>query len=293
MSSTRRNKVQLASLAGFCYGVRRAVDLCVKVKENNPHKDVYVLGQLIHNNQAIEYLEKRGIKTIDSVEEAPTGSICVIRSHGEGPQVLQQLEERGIEIVDATCPDVKRVQDTAATLAQEGYKVIIIGQSAHPEVVAIKDHVNHQGSQQALVISSVEDIETHKEALKSAKKIGVVTQTTQTVEKFKDLLSKLAEITYEIKAFNTICNATSSRQKQARNLSKDVDLMIVVGSKKSANTTHLADICREINPNTIHIENFDSLKGVELTSYGTIGVTAGASTPAFVIDDVIKYINEQ
>lgn len=263
----------------------------METKSKNPDKVVCVLGQLIHNNQAIEYLEQNGIYTVNSINDLPEGSICVIRSHGEGPEVFEQLKQRNIQIIDATCPDVKRVQNTAAKLAEEGYQVIIIGQSDHPEVIAIGEHVNSINKQKALIISSFENIDSYQEIIRKSKKIGVVVQTTQSMQKFTTLLSHISSLAYEIRAFNTICNATFKRQQQAQELARDVDFMIVVGSKQSANTTNLAQICKNINSNTVHVEDSKELNTFNLKLFNKIGVTAGASTPKFVIDEVINYLN--
>jgi 4-hydroxy-3-methylbut-2-enyl diphosphate reductase len=284
-------KVILASLAGFCYGVNRAVDLCINTKSQNSSRTVCVFGQLIHNEMAIKYLESKGVLTIDSMDEIPEGSICVIRSHGEGPEVFDKLKDRNVEVVDATCPDVKRVQSTAAQLARENYQVIIIGQYDHPEVIAIEQHVNSQQKQPAIIVSSYKDIEDKKQQILRARKVGVVVQTTKTMEEFETLLSCISRISYEVRAFNTICNTTSRRQKQAQELAKDVDFMVVVGSKHSSNTSNLAQICKEINLNTVHVENVRELKDYNLDEYDSIGVTAGASTPKFVIDEVMKYLS--
>jgi 4-hydroxy-3-methylbut-2-enyl diphosphate reductase len=284
-------EVKLASLAGFCYGVSRAVDLCLETKKLNPQKIVGVLGKLIHNNQAIQYLEERGIKTFNSILEVPEGAVCVIRSHGEGPDTLEQLKEKGVEIVDATCPDVKRVQNTAAQLAREDYQVIIIGQKEHPEVVAIREHVDSQNKKQAIILSEVNAISENKEIISKSKKVGVVVQTTKPMEEFTSLLSLISLLCYEVRAFNTICNTTSKRQEQAKEIAGDVDFMVIIGARHSSNTTHLFQLCKAINVNTVHIENIDDLKKYDLTAFNSIGVTAGASTPNFVIDEVMEYLN--
>lgn len=289
-SNATLKEVKLASLAGFCYGVSRALDICLKTKSHNPQRNVCVLGQLIHNNQAIEYLEKNGIQTINSIADIPDGAICVIRSHGESPETLEKLKQKGIEVIDATCPDVKLVQNTAAQLAREDYQVIIIGQSDHPEVIAIQEHVNSQQKRRALIVSTLDDINNNKDLITKSKKVGIVVQTTNSMEKFTSLLSQLSSLCYEIRAFNTICNTTSQRQEQAKELAKEVDFMVIVGGKQSSNTTHLAQICKAININTVHIENANELKHYDLSSFNSIGVTAGASTPKFVIDEVMDYL---
>lgn len=220
--------------------------------------------------------------------------ICIIRTHGATPHAIKQLEEKGCKIVDATCPDVKRVQDNAKALAEEGYQVIIIGKADHPEVIAIKAYADLTTGKQAIVISSENEVLDSMEIIKNAKKVGIVVQTTQTGENFKNILALIAEQAKELKVHNTICLATSKRQQEAKALAKDVELMVVVGSKSSANTTHLAEIVNEITE-TIHIETHQELGLYQhlLNKAGKIGVTAGASTPEFVIDEVIKRIGDK
>ena len=253
---------------------------------------MYILGQLIHNNQVIEQLSALGIQTIDKVPE-DGGGICIIRTHGAAPQTFRELEERGFKIIDATCPDVKRVQNKAKTLAQEGYRVVIIGKAEHPEVVAIKAYADLYSKKEALVISSVDEINKYINEIREAKKIGIVIQTTQKMENFKKVLPIIAENSKELKVHNTVCSATFKRQQEAIGLAKDVELMIVVGSRSSANTTHLAEILSGIIQ-TIHIENHEEIDiyrdTIEKTS--KIGITAGASTPEFLINEVINKIGD-
>ena len=253
---------------------------------------VYILGQLIHNNQVIEELNRLGISTIEAIPEKIDG-ICIIRTHGVTPQTIQTLESKGCKIIDATCPDVKRVQDKAKDLAKDGYRVIIIGKADHPEVIAIKAHSDLCSLKEALVISSIEEIEKFLPEIKDSKKIGVVIQTTQLIENFKEILSVIAEYSKELKVYNTICSATFKRQQSAKELAREVELMIVVGSKSSANTTHLAEIIKPIKE-TILIETSDELENYKniINKAQKIGVTAGASTPEYVITEVIKRIGE-
>jgi (E)-4-hydroxy-3-methyl-but-2-enyl pyrophosphate reductase len=284
--------VKLAHHAGFCYGVKRAVDLSIKIKEENPDTPVYILGQLIHNNQVIEHLNSLGIQTIENIPDELNG-ICIIRTHGVTPQTIQLLQEKGCRIVDATCPDVKRVQDKARALAEEGYKVIIIGKADHPEVIAIKAHADLCSDNEAIVISSVEEVDNYINILRKERKVGIVIQTTQTTENFKKILPVVAEYASELKIYNTICSATFKRQKETLDLAKEVDLMIVVGSKSSANTTHLAELAGQIQT-TIHIETSEELDQYKdlINKTSKIGITAGASTPGFIIDKVIERIGE-
>ncbi|MEI8390264.1 MAG: 4-hydroxy-3-methylbut-2-enyl diphosphate reductase [bacterium] len=281
-----------AQHAGFCYGVQRAVDLSIKIKKDNLDVPVYILGQLIHNDQVIEELNSLGIQTIEEIPEKIDG-ICIIRTHGVTPQMIQAIESKGCKIVDATCPDVKRVQDKAKDLAKDGYRVIIIGKADHPEVVAIKAHSDLCSNEPAIIISSKQEAENFLPEIKKTGKIGVVIQTTQLIENFKEILPVIVEYSKELKVYNTICLATFKRQQSAKILAKEVELMVVVGSKSSANTTHLAEIIKPINK-TILIETSAELENYKsaIDKAQKIGVTAGASTPEYVINEVIKRIGE-
>ncbi|MCQ2958206.1 MAG: 4-hydroxy-3-methylbut-2-enyl diphosphate reductase [Candidatus Gastranaerophilales bacterium] len=285
--------IKKANLAGFCYGVKRAIDLTTSIKQENPDMNVFTFGELIHNNQVIENLEKLGIKVIHDVNEItnPENSICVIRTHGATPQDINKIREKGCKILDATCVDVKKVQEKAKSLIEEGYKLIIIGKINHPEVIGIKAHAEENSDEKSIVLASVDDIEEHLEEIKSAKKIGIVIQTTQKTENLQKILAHVAQYAKELKVYNTICKTTSNRQKEAKALAKEVDLMIVVGSKTSANTSHLAEILSEITT-TIHIETekeIDNYKEL-IEKAQNIGVTAGASTPEYIITNVIDTI---
>jgi 4-hydroxy-3-methylbut-2-enyl diphosphate reductase len=247
------------------------------------------LGELIHNTQVIEELNKLGIKSLNELPLQGDG-ICVVRSHGESPEVFEQIKNAGFEVFDLTCPDVKKVQQKAIELVQDGYYLVIVGKSEHPEVVAIKANALQYG-QDVLVADSSEQLKPFEQELKAHKKIGVVVQTTQMISNLTDVVSYLIPISQELKVANTICQSTSKRQAEAKELAKGSDLMIVVGSKKSANTTHLAQILKEIT-NTIHIETEDELELYKdlIEKSQKISVTAGASTPQSVIDKVIENI---
>ena len=281
--------VKLAKFAGFCYGVKRAVDTAKKLKAENPDKNVFVLGELIHNARVIAQLEKSGIKTLDEVPEKGDG-ICVIRSHGESPQVLEKIKNAGFEIVDLTCPDVKKVQQKAIELAKNGYFVVIVGKSEHPEVVAIRANAE-LWSENVAVASSPEQLKDYEAKIKAHKHVGVVVQTTQRVTTLNSVVEYLTSISEEVRVENTICKSTSMRQTEAKELAKESDLVIVVGSKKSANTTHLAEILKDITE-TIHIENADELDNYKslIEKSKNISITAGASTPQDVIDEVVRKI---
>ena len=284
--------IQLAKFAGFCYGVKRAVETVKKLKLENPDKNIYVLGELIHNMDVIQELDKLGVKTIYEIPEQVQDSICIVRSHGEAPEVFEKLEKAGFEVVDMTCLDVKKVQQKAIELAKEDYFVVIVGKSNHPEVVAIKANAE-QFSKNVIVASCVEELEHFENKIKTHKRVGVVVQTTQMLSTLNLIVNYLNSIAKEVLVHNTICQSTAMRQSEAKEMAKSSDLMIVVGSRKSANTTHLAEILKDITK-TIHIENDSELNEFEKTiqNVKNIGITAGASTPENIINKVVNQIKK-
>jgi len=285
----------LAVHAGFCYGVKRAVETTKKLKHQNPDKEIYVLGELIHNSQVINELEKLGIKTVDVLPENKKGAICVIRSHGAGYEVFEDIKNKGFELVDLTCPDVKKVQDRAVQLAKEDYFVIILGKEEHPEVVAIRADAQKfaKNKERVYVAKNLDALKKIENVIKKEAKIGIVIQTTQRIEYLKEVLDYLAPISKELRVINTICASTSLRQNEAKNLAEESDLMIVVGSKKSANTTHLAEILTPLCK-TIHIELENELDNYKelIEKAQNIGVTAGASTPDYIINKVLDRLRK-
>lgn len=281
--------IKLAKHSGFCYGVKRAVETVKKLKAQNPNKDVFILGELIHNSHVIKELENLGIKTITELPEKGNG-ICVIRSHGASPEIFEQIVNAGFELFDLTCPDVKKVQKKAIQLVQEGYFLIIVGKAEHPEVIAIKASAQRFGSN-IFVASDVSQLKEIEQKIKEHKKVGVVVQTTQRISTLNPIVEYLTSNTKELMVANTICASTSLRQNEAKELARESDLMIVVGSKKSANTTHLAEILKGITK-TIHIEDDKELVNYEniIRDANNISITAGASTPVNVIKNVINKI---
>ena len=247
----------MAQCAGFCYGVKRAVETTKKVKIENASKKVWVLGELIHNSHVIKELDELGIKTIDELPKDETG-ICIVRSHGMAPQKIQEIMDNGFEVVDLTCLDVKKVQQKAIQLAQEDFLVLILGKPEHPEVVAIKANAQMY-SDNVYVVPDMETLSSLVEEIKSIKRVGVVIQTTQKLEFLQSVVNYLIPLASELKVFNTICKSTAKRQQEARELAKTSDLMIVVGGKNSANTTHLAEILSSIT-STLHIETAEDLE---------------------------------
>ena len=284
--------IKLAKFAGFCYGVKRAVETVKKLKAENPERNICVLGELIHNTQVIEELNALGIPSIKELPEKGNG-ICVVRSHGESPEIFKKIEEAGFEVYDLTCPDVKKVQQKAIELAKNGYFVVIVGKSQHPEVIAIKANAD-QYSDKVIVADNPEQLKPYEKDLKTHKKIGVVVQTTQMISTLNEILTYLTPLSKELLVANTICQSTSMRQSEAKELAQNSDLMIVVGSKKRANTTHLAEILKNITA-TIHIETSDELDNYKdlIDNSQKISITAGASTPQNIIDKVIENIQRK
>lgn len=292
ITNTIQKTIKLANHAGFCYGVKRAVETVKKLKEQNPEKEICVLGELIHNSQIIKELEDMGIKTVDEIPKEGF-DVCVVRSHGASFEVFEQIKNSGLELVDLTCRDVKKVQNRAIELTKEGYFLIILGTPEHPEVMAIEaDALAYaENSDYIFVAPNIDTLKEIEEKISHTQKIGVVVQTTQRIEFLKEVLDFLAPISRELRVINTICASTTLRQNEARELAEESDLMIVVGSKKSANTTHLADILHDITQ-TIHIETAAELEeyGAIIEQAENIGITAGASTPDYIIKEVINKI---
>ena len=290
ISKQLTKNIETAGHAGFCYGVKRAVETTKKIKIENPGKEVFILGELIHNSSVIKELEESGIKTVDKLPHpAPKNAICIIRSHGEAIDTIEKIKASGYEVVDLTCLDVKKVQDMAVNLVLEEYFLLILGKEEHPEVMAIKSNAKKysKDSNSPLVIKSLEDLISKSDLIKNKKKIGVVIQTTQRIDFLKSVVDYLIDKTKELKIINTICNSTALRQNEAIELAKRSNLMVVAGSKKSANTTHLYEILKEITK-TLHIESDTELDNYKdlIQSSNNIGITAGASTPDYIIKQI-------
>lgn len=286
-----KKNIKLAKHAGFCYGVKRAVETTKKLKNENADKEIFVLGELIHNSHVINELSELGIHTVDELPCNKTG-VCVIRSHGAAPEVFENAKAKGYEVVDLTCLDVKKVQHKAIELVQDGFLLVIVGKPEHPEVCAIKANAQIHG-ENVIVAPDVDTLKKYEEDIKKHKRVGVVVQTTQRIENLKSVVDYLLPVAKEVKVFNTICASTSLRQNEAKNLAQESDLMVVVGSKKSANTTHLAEILSGIT-STIHIETDEELKNYQelIEKAQNIGVTAGASTPDNIINNVMEKLNK-
>ena len=274
-------EITVAKSAGFCFGVQRAVDSVYKELEENSGK-IYTFGPIIHNEQVVEDLNKRGIEVIDTVEqlkEIKEGTV-VIRSHGVAKEIYDILEQQKLIMVDATCPFVKKIHNIVLDESNNGKTIIIIGNDNHPEVEGIKGWVNGE----VIVINKEEQIE--KLSLPEQTKACIVSQTTFNHNKFKYLVEIIRKKGYDITVVNTICNATHVRQVEAQKISSKVDGMIVIGGKNSSNTQKLYDICRNECENTFYVQTVKDLNLHELKSLKSIGITAGASTPKNIIEEV-------
>lgn len=269
-------EVILADYLGFCYGVKRAIMIA---RENaSADSTACTLGPIIHNPPMVERLKQEGVGTVERLDDMEKGTV-IIRSHGVGPRVYDEAAERGLDLVDATCPHVKKAQLSAKSLVDEGYHVVIIGEKEHPEVSSIFEWSDGQ----AEIIETEEEAET----LVPCAKLGIVCQTTFSGAKFRKVVSCLLAKAREIKILRTICTATDQRQAAAVELAGKVDLMLVIGGKNSANTTRLAQICAE-KCRTYHIETAAELQSEWFDKIEKIGITAGASTPDWIIKEVYK-----
>ena len=269
-------QVFLAKHAGFCFGVKKAIAMAEEAAQNYEGR-IYSLGPLIHNQQVVKDLETKGVLVAHGVEDVP-GGVLVIRSHGVGPEVLKEAEEKGLELVDATCPFVKKAQQAARKLNEEGYQVVVVGDRNHPEVAGIVGWTNNR----AIVV------ENPAEALNlpNYDKIGVVAQTTQPLSNFTLVVDLLKGKAKEVVAENTICHATGDHQNAAVELAHQVDAMLVIGGINSANTQKLARLCRDTGVPTYHIETAQDIQFQWFKGMNKIGITAGASTPDWIIEEV-------
>ena len=276
-------KVIKAKTAGFCFGVKRAVDKVYEQTERSK-LPVYTFGPIIHNEEVVRDLENRGVKVLNSEQELSQlqkGTV-IIRSHGVPKKIYDIIEKNGLSLVDATCPFVKKIHRIVSKQSEEGAQVIIIGNASHPEVEGIRGWCKGD----AVVISS------EKEAMEfvreGEKKVCVVSQTTFNYNKFNKLVEILSKKGYDICVLNTICNATQERQEEASDIAKRVDGMIVIGGRQSSNTQKLFEICKKECENTYYIQTLDDLDVTLLHSMSCVGITAGASTPNKIIEEVQK-----
>ncbi len=278
--------VKLAKTAGFCFGVKRAVDTVYEQVEAQTDKTIYTYGPIIHNEEVIKDMQKRGVHVLRTEEEldAVTEGVVIIRSHGVPKRIYDKLERKGLFCVDATCPFVKKIHNIVKKESELGKQIVIIGNGEHPEVAGIRGWAV---TPVTILQNAAEAIEFEAE---SDAKICVVSQTTFNYKKFEEIVEILSKKRYDISVLNTICNATSERQTEAAGIAKSVDAMIVIGDKHSSNTQKLFEICASACENTYYIQTLDDLDSNQLLSAKTVGITAGASTPNNIIEEVQNYV---
>ncbi|MCF6465129.1 bifunctional 4-hydroxy-3-methylbut-2-enyl diphosphate reductase/30S ribosomal protein S1 [Clostridium sp. Cult2] len=272
-------EIYIAEHAGYCFGVKRAVTIAEKTMKDSGGVNTYSLGPLIHNPQVVDKLKEAGLRVIDDVESIENGKV-IIRSHGIPYKVQRKIEDLNLELIDTTCPYVKSVHKKVKEYNDKGYKIVIIGNKNHPEVIGINGWCNDDG----IIINNVDEAEN----VSTYDKICIVSQTTNTLEKFKMLSDIVSKKGKEVKMFNTICNATNLRQNACKELAKKVEAMIVIGGYHSSNTNKLVDISKMYRDNVYHIELPKDLPLQEIVKFNTIGITAGASTPDWIIKEVVN-----
>lgn len=276
-------EVRIAENAGFCFGVKRAMKMAWDELENKSENDVYSLGPLIHNKQAVNRYKEKGLMEKDSLEKIPNNSKLIIRSHGVAENIYTESQSKNMKIVDTTCPFVKKIHDIVKDYYDKGYKIIIVGNATHPEIIGINGWCNNE----AYVINCLEEIDNI--TFNSNNKYCVVSQTTFNLELFDKIVDTLKSKTDNLTVKNTICFATKERQLAANDLAKEVDCMVVIGGKHSSNTQKLVNICEDLVP-TFSIETKEELNKGDFKNFKVAGVTAGASTPDWIIDEVIEYL---
>lgn len=270
-------KVIVAQECGFCHGVKNAISMAEKILAQE--REVYSLGPIIHNKDMVERLAKAGLKTVDDVDEIKSGTV-LIRSHGAAPEQVAKLEAKGLRIADATCVLVKRLQEIAKELSEDGYKVVIIGDENHPEVQSVVGC-----ARDVVVVAGESDL--HK--LPDNSRLGIVCQTTQSPEHFGKMLGVIGKQNFsELKVINTLCREAIKRQASAVELCRRVDVMFVLGGLDSANTRKLAELCKKYNSQTFHLQNWGEFDKRMVLGKKVAGVTAGASTPEWVVDEFVE-----
>ncbi|MEE9253175.1 MAG: 4-hydroxy-3-methylbut-2-enyl diphosphate reductase [Thermodesulfobacteriota bacterium] len=277
-------KIILAESAGVCFGVERALDKSLQIVEGKGDgEQVYSLGPIIHNPQVVKRLEEKGVKVIGRLREVDKGTV-MIRAHGVPVNTRAEAKRRGLSVVDLTCPIVKKLQHSVKKLTEEGYFVIIVGDKHHPEIIGAISYADHES---VVVVSGGDELAPE---VFEHKRVGVVAQTTIAFDKFREVVDDLLirEVP-EVKVFNTICGDIYNKQREAVEIAEKVDLMFVIGGKNSSNTTKIAKLCSEVNLHTYQIETLHEINalGLDLVDK-TIGVTAGASTPSWIINEILN-----
>ena len=280
--------VRLAETAGFCMGVKRAVDMVLDIAQGKGKENIYTYGPLIHNPQTVEILMRRGIiplNHIDDIDASDTGATIIIRAHGISPQERRKIKEKGIKIIDATCPKVAHVQTIIKKHASKDFTILIIGDGEHPEVNGLLGYAEGRG----IVIDSKYDVDQ----LPEMDKVCVVAQTTQNMDEFNAIVSRVRERFPNTVVYNTICDSTEKRQAEVKHLADEMDAMFIIGGRNSANTRRLAKMSQIQGKPTFHIETAEELNQISINGYEQIGVSAGASTPNWIIDRVVDSVTNK
>lgn len=278
-------EILIAEHAGFCFGVKRAVKLAEESLKESKSR-IFTLGPIIHNPQEVNRLKNLGVYPSNG-EDFKEGDTVIIRSHGIPPEKEEELKRKGLNVIDATCPYVKAVHEAVCKLTEEGYFVVLVGEKNHPEVIGTLGYLRACNGK-GIVVETLDDI---REALKY-EKVGIVAQTTQNEQFFKEVVGEIALWVKEVKVINTICNATSLRQESVKKLAPQVDVMVIIGGKNSGNTRRLYHISKELNPKTYHIETAEELEPEWFVNVKRVGISAGASTPDWIIEEVKNRIKE-
>ena len=280
-------KVELAKSAGFCFGVEKAVNT-VYEEAKKENEIVYTLGPIIHNEEVVKDMKKRGVEAVkmEDLASLPKGTV-IIRSHGVSREVYNFVKNSGHRVVDATCPFVKKIHAIVSVQSGKGKTVVIIGNPDHPEVMGIKGW----GDKNTYAVENIEQFINL--GLKKDEEIIIVAQTTFNHKKFQEIIDKISLLGYDVRCFNTICNATQERQAETKNIASNVDAMIVIGDKKSSNTGKLVEICQEECKNTVFIQTLEDLNYDALLSVDSVGITAGASTPKHIIEEVQNIVRSK
>ena len=280
-------KVELAKSAGFCFGVEKAVNT-VYEEAKKENEIVYTLGPIIHNEEVVKDMKKRGVEAVkmEDLASLPKGTV-IIRSHGVSREVYNFVKNSGHRVVDATCPFVKKIHAIVSVQSGKGKNVVIIGNPDHPEVMGIKGW----GDKNTYAVENIEQFINL--GLKKDEEIIIVAQTTFNHKKFQEIIDKILLLGYDVRCFNTICNATQERQAEAKKIASNVDAMIVIGDKKSSNTGKLVEICQEECKNTVFIQTLEDLNYDALLSVDSVGITAGASTPKHIIEEVQNIVRSK
>ena len=275
-------KIILAKSSGYCFGVRDAVNAAYDVSKE--HGEVYMLGDIVHNENVVQDLEKEGVKVVESLEDIPEDKPVLFRAHGTSKEVWEEAEDKKMNIIDATCPLVHDIHREVKELHAEGRKIIIIGDHGHDEVVGIASQVDN-----AIIISSIEEAEK----LRKTKKAGIVSQSTQAIENVQDIINILMTKVVDLRFINTICFPTKRNHQQIKELSIITDMIIIIGSFTSANSKRLTELSLERNKNTYQVTNATEIDSSWFkNNINSVGISAGASTPDWIISSVIEKVKE-